>query len=774
MINLHTEPACLLPKSGYYLYLTGMLRPIMVKWTRSTISRACLPRRKLSERRTHKTSVAAMGAIAFTFMMILSGLWGGGLVLSHPSPVHAQLPSTPASLPEKDASGMGAGAILGPLGGNLTSVVVGPPAANISVGSKMIFVASPVCTGLICPSGTTYQWNQTRPSLGTLSSSSGDPVTFTAGTTTGTLALFVNATLNGTTKQSSPVDIIINNGIRPLYAYLYFESSNSGYAPLTVTMAGNGTGGVPPYSYSWKLGDGSKATGITVTHTYTTAGIYTATLTVNDSRGSSASDDETIVVLNSNSTTGTLQASIVFDSANVGPLPLSVTMTGEASGGTSPYSYTWAFGDSSTGVGDDLTHTYTKVPSGCAQAKCDYLVNLTVDDSAGNSVGATAQVVIDVNSTPSFKASMTDSPASGVAPLWVSFSANASGGTSPYSFAWAFGDGSTGSDASCQHTYTDPGTYTVQLTAVDANGSIAQVTSTILAYPAPTGNQTGALELSITVDPATGPAPLTTYFNASASGGTPPYTFNWTFGDGSPTVSGDSVFHTHTTQGGYVATVVLRDASGDEAASGVFVTVTGALDLPAPLSVFVTALNLHGNAPLTVTFTPAVRGGSAPYQLIWGFGDGAFVVRNGTGPVTHTYSTPGTYESTLQVTDASGNTSDWSVGIYGAQNTGGKTQAFPLDQLVTMVVVVVIVAVLAVLVASKRRKETPPHPSKSNGSGTDYRTSGDSGRELFGTGEEPPSPTPVPDNDPLHDALAGLCDQPGPRVARILPNAITC
>ena len=61
-------------------------------------------------------------------------------------------------------------------------------------------------------------------------------------------------------------------------------SPTTGNAPLNVSFTGSATGGKGPYSYSWNFGDGSAtSTAQNPSHTYTTAGTYTATLTVTDS-----------------------------------------------------------------------------------------------------------------------------------------------------------------------------------------------------------------------------------------------------------------------------------------------------------------------------------------------------------------------------------------------------------------------------------------------------------------------------------------------------------
>ncbi len=73
----------------------------------------------------------------------------------------------------------------------------------------------------------------------------------------------------------------------------------SGIAPETIMF--NAIGSLAPdgaiTNYSWSFGDGSIATGMMVNHTYTAAGTFTATLTVIDNLGVSASKSTIITIV---------------------------------------------------------------------------------------------------------------------------------------------------------------------------------------------------------------------------------------------------------------------------------------------------------------------------------------------------------------------------------------------------------------------------------------------------------------------------------------------
>src|SRR5207244_4933715 len=131
-----------------------------------------------------------------------------------------------------------------------------------------------------------------------------------------------------------------------------------------------------------------------------------------------------------------LTASFMYNpsSPQVGEI---VSFNGSASGGVSPYSYSWSFDDGTTGTGSSVTHAYASTGS--------FTVVLTVKDSGSPQQTTTSQQSITISSAPpALTSSFSYSPSSPHAGQQVNFTASASGGTTPDTFSWSFGDGSTG------------------------------------------------------------------------------------------------------------------------------------------------------------------------------------------------------------------------------------------------------------------------------------------------------------------------------------------
>lgn len=325
-----------------------------------------------------------------------------------------------------------------------------------------------------------------------------------------------------------------------------------------------------------------------------------------------------------------------------GTSPFTVDLVGGASGGSPPYSYAWNFGDGAVATTQDPAHTYTLAGS--------FRAVLTVTDSAGGE--AQAYVPVQVTPPAPLAATISASPPSGTVPLLVSLLASPTGGQPPYAILWSFGDGSTGSGAATNHTYTTAGSYLATATVHDALGNTASVSTSVVASdPVP-------LLLTVSADRTGGPAWLHVNLTATPSGGTAPYAATWDFGDGT-TGQGTSIEHLYRSAGTFVPSVTVLDATGRSGtANGPPIDVTGSFS--GPLTLSVAATPSRGPTPLNVTTTASVSGGSGGYTVTWDFGDGSA----GSGvQATHRYTSGGTFTIRATVRDSSGGTASGSTTV---------------------------------------------------------------------------------------------------------------
>ncbi len=162
-----------------------------------------------------------------------------------------------------------------------------------------------------------------------------------------------------------------------------------------------------------------------------------------------------------------------------------------------------------------------------------------------------------LSGTLPFAAHIIADPTQGPPPLAVNFTGNEIGAVGNYSFAWNFGDGNTSNLTSPQETFVHVGVYQVSLTVQDSLGRAAVTDARItVGY---FGN--GSLNVSVHANPSQGPAPLNVSFAALVTGGSSPFLFNWSFGDGSYSPALDAS-HTYTAVGNYTAVLRVTDSNG--------------------------------------------------------------------------------------------------------------------------------------------------------------------------------------------------------------------
>src|SRR5439155_20387083 len=147
--------------------------------------------------------------------------------------------------------------------------------------------------------------------------------------------------------------------------------------------------------------------------------------------------------------------------------------------------------------------------------------------------------------------------------------ASASGDTPPYTFSWSAPGGSpaTGTGASFTTTYATKGTFVVNATATDNNGVKKSQIASIVVTGQP-------IVVTVTCGSATAGKPVTC--NASATGGTAPFTFSWSAPGGSPaTGTGASFTTTYAAKGTFSVNATATDKNGVKKSQTASVVVAG-------------------------------------------------------------------------------------------------------------------------------------------------------------------------------------------------------
>ena len=309
----------------------------------------------------------------------------------------------------------------------------------------------------------------------------------------------------------------------------------SGRSPLPVDFQDLSTG--VPDQWFWDFGDGTTSTQQNPSHTYTAPGLFTVSLTVSNELGA---DQDVRVAYVAVDVIPPIAAFSQTPSSGVSPL--TVSFVDESTGGL-PSTWLWDFGDGTTSVLSNPSHTYTFAGS--------FDVSLTVSNAYGSdSLTKSAEIVVDF--VPPV-ADFSGTPTSGNSPYVVSFSDESSAGVAT-SWQWFFGDGGSSTLQHPAHTYTAQGTYSVTLTAGNAYGSDTLTKSNYITVGA--GPE---LFAEFVGTPQTGTAPLTVSFTDLSVGNITSWT--WNFGDGTTSTLQNPV-HTFSSPGEYDIALEVGNATG--------------------------------------------------------------------------------------------------------------------------------------------------------------------------------------------------------------------
>ncbi len=356
------------------------------------------------------------------------------------------------------------------------------------------------------------------------------------------------STVNFTIAASSPITLTLTP------TDISCSGQNDG-SILATASGGNGT-----LTYLWN--DANAQTNATATNL--PPGNYTVTIT--DGNGCTTTGNAS--VSEDNPITGTINNTPVLCSGDG-----NGTATISATGGVPPYTYLWNDGQT--------TSTITGLPGG------NYSVTITDADGCTG----TANTTISEPTTALGISSLTQTQVGCDGSNEGEATVLAEGGTPPYSYIWNNGETTDILDNLAPNTYS--------VTITDANNCTLSDNIVIVENPA-ISIETTKVDIDCNGN-GNGAA------TSSATGGTPPFTYQWSNSETTSSIS--------NLQGGAYF-VTATDANGCSVIDSVFVVEPTVLN---PFFVFNSELDCNGDSDANIAY--AVNGGTSPYIIEWSTGD---------------------------------------------------------------------------------------------------------------------------------------------------------
>ncbi|MBX2923665.1 MAG: PKD domain-containing protein [Chitinophagaceae bacterium] len=372
--------------------------------------------------------------------------------------------------------------------------------------------------------------------------------------------------------------------------------------PFNVAFT-NESSGPGTLTYEWDFGNGNTSTDPNPVASFSSSGNYNVLLTTRSSFGCVDTISKTVAV-----------NTFTTDFSNPDTVCIGQQVSFQNTSAPGVVSFGWNFGDGTGSTQVSPVKTYS-TPG-------NYSVKLvnnfsSCSDSLEKTIVVTGKPPVDFTSPDNSGCQ---------APLNVNFQANAPGAVS---WQWDFGDGSQGTGATPQHTYTAKGEYNVTLTITTSGGCESSVTKNqFVRIIAPT--------VSITNSNASGCAPLTNVTptaNVNAIDGVASYA--WDFGNGN-TSSSATPSTSYTTPGNYTITLTITTNGGCTATA----TSTVRAGTP-PSNVDFTASTTGDCISDIVSFQGTATNAN---EWSWDFGDGES--SNLQNP-QHTYTDTGWFDVRL-------------------------------------------------------------------------------------------------------------------------------
>jgi gliding motility-associated-like protein len=310
---------------------------------------------------------------------------------------------------------------------------------------------------------------------------------------------------------------------------------------------------------------------------------------------------------------------------SVGCSPMTVTFNNTSLGIGN--NYTWDFGDGSTQVNTSnpstVTHTFT------TGVQDTFYVKLIAMNECGNDTLKYAIVVSPNQIHLDF--AINGNQFSGCSPHAVQFVNNSSGATL---FSWNFGDNNnintTRNIDTVSHTYLAAGNYTVTLKATNGCSDTTS-TETIVVFAKP--------KAKFAAIPITACIGDSIHFTNQSTGAT---SYLWNLGDGNSVALTNPVYK-FSAPGTYTVHLVASSFNAPNTVCSD--TISQPIQIVSSMPGSISVSDTTGYcAPFTVSFNNLNLPSTS---ATWDFGDGSSGDDNS---VTHTYTSAGTYQVTLNVT----------------------------------------------------------------------------------------------------------------------------
>ncbi|MEA2054570.1 MAG: PKD domain-containing protein [Candidatus Thermoplasmatota archaeon] len=379
-------------------------------------------------------------------------------------------------------------------------------------------------------------------------------------------------------------------------------------------------------NWSWNFGDGNISYGDNTTHTYAGSDTYIVTLTVKDDDGDSSTIQKEIFVANDPPVANFSYSPLTPSTADI----IHFNDTSIDADGV-VVNWTWNFGDGNISYVQNPGHSYADNGT--------YAVILIVIDNDNGIDSVTKHINIS-NVPPVAGYSFSPSSPKDVDVIHFSDESYDTDG-SVVLWYWEFGDGQTSTAQNPIHTYSDDGTYMINLTVTDDDGASGTITYNVFVRNAP------PMADFYYVPPSPYDLDNVSFYDSSGDADGHIVSYSWEFGDGN-TSDEKNPLHMYTNNGIYTVKLTVTDDDG--ASTTVSHSILIANLPPVADFSYSPENNITDLDEILFTDNSSDSDGSIA-NYTWDFGDGNYSYEQNP---THKYADNGVYTVTLMVTDNDG------------------------------------------------------------------------------------------------------------------------